>query len=211
MTPVGTHGQGCLTDEEYGAIALAMHHNRDAVDAALTDDVTVFNSYNNRPWFLVTSTAAVSGAQTLTEWTAGTSWNGFSVFSNSTAGVTISAATEIATAKFTAGAFRTGWWNIGGYCSYQPTGAVTNNTRRLMSIQLSHQVQLDNIYDTIVQTSFESNTGTDSMTANDIFYLDNQYLYTVTMGFSHRNSGSTVQVNTGAKIWAVYLGSGVDI
>lgn len=211
MEPVGTHGQGCLGPEEYGAVALAMQHNRNAVDAALTANLDAFNTYNNRPWFTVTSTAAVSQAQTLLEWTPFTSWNGWTVMSNTTTGATINASAEMATARFTAGAFRTGWWNIGGYVSYQPTGAVTNNTRRLMCIQLNHSEQFVQVYDTIINTSFESNTGTDSMTVNDMFYLDNQFTYGVTLGFAHRNSGSSVQANVGAKIWANYIGSGVSI
>lgn len=211
MEPVGTHGQGCLGPEEYGAVALAMQHNRNAVDAALAGNLAAFDSYNNRPWFTVTSTVAVSQVQTPTEWTPFTSWNGWTVVQNTTTGATINASAEMAAARFNVGAFRTGWWSIGGYVSYQPTGAVTNNTRRLMCIQLNHSVQSVQVYDTIINTSFESNTGTDSMTVNDIFYLDNQFSYGVTLGFAHRNSGSSVQANVGAKIWATYLGSGVSV
>lgn len=212
MNPVGTHGQGCLGPEEYSAVALAMQCNRDAVDAALTTDQAALNTYNNRPWLLATSAAAVTQSQTLTEWTFGTSWNGFQVFSLNTSGISVvSSGMALGSAALAVGNFPSGWWNIGGYCSYQPTGAVTNNTRRLMCIQVSHSVQFTNQFDTIVQTSFESNTGTDSMTANSMFFLDNAFSYSVILGFAHRNSGSTIQVNTGAKIWLTYLGSGVTI
>lgn len=210
MNPVGTHGQGCLTPPEYGAVALAMQHNRNMVDAALAADQAALNSYNNRPWVQMVSTSAVSQLQSLGEWTPLTSWYGWTVMTNTTAGNTVTSGGG-QTNTFNAGTFPTGWWNIGGYCSYQPTGVVTNLTRRQMCIQLFHSVQFVGVYDTIVQTSFESNTGTDAMTANDLFYLDNRYTYGITLGFAHRNSGSSVQVNSGAQIWANYIGTGVTI
>ena len=209
MNPVGTHGQGCLTDTEYSAVALAMQHNRDAVDAALTQIQTDLEGYNERPWMQLVSTATASGSQTSTEWTPGAVWNGFTIMTNVTAAATLTASGM--TNTFTAGGFLTGWWNIGGYASYQPTGAVTNNTRRLLCIQVNHLVQLNQVYDTIINTSFESNTGTDSMTVNDMFYLDNQYTYGITLGLSHRNTGSSIQANVGARIWANYLGTGVSV
>lgn len=210
MKPVGTHGQGCLSGSDYGAVALAMKSNRDAVDATLTTEQAALTGYNNRPWLQVTGTATVTQAQSPTEWTFGDSWNGFTVLTNNTTGSSTFIASGM-TNNLAAGNFPTGWWNIGGYCSYQPTGAVTNNTRRLMCIQVSRGVQFDNIEETIVQTSFESNTGTDSMTVNGMFFLDNVLTYGVVLGFSHRNTGSTIQVNTGARIWMNYLGSGVTV
>ena len=178
------------------------------VDASLTTDQTALNTYNNRPWLQATNSVNVIQSQTLVEWTFGTAWNGFQVMSTTS---TFASIVSSGMTGITAGAFPTGWWNIGGYCSYQPTGAVTNFSRRLMCIQVSHSIQFNAVYDTIVQTSFESNTSPDSMTANGTFYLDNAFNYGVLLGFAHRNAGSSVQVNSGARIWLNYLGSGVTI
>lgn len=209
MNPVGIHGQGCLIDEEYGAIALAMQHNRDAVDAALTADQVALDTYNNRPWMQLVSTAVVSQAQSPLEWTPFTAWYGWTIMTNTTAGATLTSSGM--TNTFPAGGFLTGWWNIGGYASYQPTGAATANSRRQLCIQVSHSVQFNQVYDTIINTSFDSATNPDSMTVNDIFYLDNRYTYAITLGFAHRNAASSVQANVGARIWANYLGTGASV
>lgn len=209
MNPVGTHGQGCLTNEEYSAVALAMAHNRDAVDAALTADQAALDGYNNRPWMQLVSTAAVSQLQSLLEWTPFTSWYGWTIMNNTTAAATLTSSGMGNT--FLVGQFPTGWWNIGGYASYQPTGATTANSRRQLCIQVSHSVQFDQVFDTIINTSFDSATNPDSMTVNDIFYLDNQFNYGITLGFAHRNAASSIQANIGARIWANYLGTGVTI
>lgn len=209
MNPVGTHGQGCLGPEEYSAVALAMQCNRDAVDAALTTDQTALNGYNNRPWVQMTSTAAVSQLQTLGEWVPFTSWYGWTIMTNTTTGNTVVGGGGQGN-TFLAGNFRTGWWNVGGYASYQPTGAVTANTRRQLILQISHSVQFNQVYDSVLNTSFESGTSPDAMTVNDMVYLDNQFNYGFVLGFAHRNSGSSIQVNVGARIWANYLGTGVN-
>lgn len=209
MNPVGTHGQGCLGDDEYGAVALAMQCNRDAVDAALTADQAALDGYNNRPWLQAVSTSTVTQAQTLTEWVPGDVFPGFQVMGASGGATSTITSSGMAASLFTQ--FTTGWWNIGGYASYQPTGAVTNFSRRVLAVQVGRTVLFNNEYETVLQTAYESNTGTDSMTCQGMFFLDSQYTYFVNLMFAHRNSGSTVQINTGARIWMNFLGSGVTI
>jgi hypothetical protein len=207
MISVGTHGQGCLTADDYSAVALMMACNRDAVDSSLTVDQTALNGYNNRPWLLATTTGTSAISSTSLDWVPGTAFGIGAVAPGLVALTTVASGV----AASLTGSFITGWWNIGGFVSYQPTGAVNNFTRRTAAIQVLHSEQSMNFYDTIVQTSVESNTGTDSMSLDGVFYIDSSFSYAITLNFAHKNTSSTIQINAGGKVWMHYLGSGVTI
>ena len=104
-----------------------------------------------------------------------------------------------------------GFYLVGGYVTYQATGAVNSFTRRTLCIQWQYVANLDSVYDQAIQTSYESNTAGDAMTVQGIFYADGIHKNFPRLLFAHRNTSSTMQVNAGAKMWIQYIGSGVGI
>lgn len=207
MSTLTDHGLVCLTDEDYSAVPLAMQADATAVTEATASQSASLTAYNNRPWLLATSTVAVTGAQSLTEPSYNTSFPGLTVMTQTSGTVQ-----QSGMASFTSSVPEpAGWYHVGGFATFQATGAVNTFTRRLLAVQWFHIENLTNVYETAIQTCYESNTGGDAMTVQGMFYADGVNSYTATLYFAHRNSSSTMQVNTGAKLWITYLGSGVNI
>lgn len=58
MIPVGSHGLGCIGEEEYAALALYMQCTAEAVDATLTEQSASLDLLINRPTAIVNPLAA---------------------------------------------------------------------------------------------------------------------------------------------------------
>lgn len=207
MSTVTDHGLICLGDEEYAAVALAMQADAQAVTDVTTADIAALDAYNNRPWLLATSTAAATIGQSTVEPTFDTSFPGLAVISQTSGTVQQSGLSSFATNAVE----RAGWYHVGGFATFQATGAVNTFTRRLLAVQWFHAENGINFYEHAIQACYESNTGGDSMTVQGMFHADGAHSYTATLYFAHRNNSSTMQVNVGAKLWITYLGSGLVV
>lgn len=211
MNLTGTHGLICLGADEYSAITLAERHNAVAIDAAVQASNSALSGYNNRPYVRASLSANTSSiSQSLSEWVPGSSLPGLNIFDGSFAITRISSpGITFASPLNVSSVWRQGWWLVGGWITYQCVGAVTNLSRRTLGVQWRHSVNGVSQYEANLNTSYESNTGTDAMTVQGMFYADGIHSYNADLVFAHRNAGSSMIVNAGARLWMFYLGSGV--
>lgn len=214
MIPIGTHGLSCPEGEDYAAVALNMQANASALNSALAAQAAQLDTYNNRPWFIWTSTAVVPVASNVNVLdfdtpTAGL-FNGSTVLSTTT---TLGAPTVSSFGVDpVTGFLKVGWWLAGGYASYVASGAVTANSRRILGIQLASFQNNHFVYSSAVEASYESNTGGDAMTVMKKYYVNSSTIATrAALLFKHSNTGSNMNISVGAKLWMVYLGSGLNV
>lgn len=209
MSQLTEHGLVCLDESEYAATALAMQVDAQAINAIANAQSTSLNTYNNRPWLLSTSTVATTGAQSTNEFVLGSAFPGLTLSLSPTSGTVVRSGMS---SFVTTGAINpAGWYQVGLFASFQATGAVNTFTRRTLCLQWQYFDGGTAVYDQAIETCYESNTGGDGMTVSGCFYADGAHKYFPTALFAHRNSSSTMTVNTGAKMWIVYLGSGVTL
>jgi hypothetical protein len=208
MSATTDHGLLCPDGNEYAALVLAMQEDAQVVTANTTAQANALTTYNNRPWLLATSTSSTTTAQTLSEFTnPNSSLPGSIVPVGPTTGIVTRSG--LGTFVTTGTPDPQGWYHVGGWATFQATGAVNTFTRRTLAVEWITTVNLVGVYDQAISTCYESNTGGDSLTVEGFFYADGIHQYTPQLVFAHRNSSSTMTVNTGAKMWITYLGSGV--
>lgn len=209
MSETTEHGLVCLGPQEYAAAALAMQVDAQVITAVAAAQSSALTTYNNRPWLVATSTGNIVTAQNVTDPTyTDTGFPGAVV-------MTLTSGSTVQQSRLTqfngSGVPAAGWYHVGGFATFQATGAVNTFTRRILAVQWFHSENLDSIAENVIQNCYESNTGGDAATVQGMFYANGINDYTVTLYFAHRNSSSTMQVNSGAKMWVTYLGSGVVI
>jgi hypothetical protein len=207
MIPIGDHGLACLSDTDPAAVALYMQDQALAIDAALDAISDDFDSFYLRPIFLGTTTAISGPNATLAEQLFPiTSWS--LTYSNF-----IPAPTTAASAGFRVTVPKTGWYNYGCYANLAATGAITANSRR--SLYARATLRISGGATQLSQAAWrtvDTNTGGEHLVAGDgSFYATVGTTVDVEGYWSHANAASTVQVNTGAKIWCHFIGTGIEI
>jgi len=212
VKPVGDHGLICLDGEDFSALPLALQVDALATNAALSSIQAGLDTYNNRPWSILTTTATTTLAQFTNEWTGvvTSSYPGISILANGFTqqnfGLDLTSFTISATLN------PAGWYLVGGTCTFQATGAVTVNTRRDLILEWAFRVNgVTNYAPYIVNSIYESNTAGDALSVAGMFYADGTKDYFFDLMFSHKNAGSTMTVNAGARYFVAYLGTGLVI
>lgn len=207
MTKVFDDGFICLEDTDYAAIPLALQAN-----AALTDTTlkTINNSlvaYNNRPWAQAITTANAVQVNSVDGFIRGEPPPGLQLQ------FTAATATTFGITGFpTMTLPPRGWYLAGFTATFQATGAVTLNSMRTMGLSWAYAINGVNQWDQqAAHDIVESNTAGDSGTVAGMFFADGLRNYTLIPSFNHRNTGSTMQVNSGARYWVSYLGTGLVI
>lgn len=208
MTKTTDSGLICLTDKDYAAVALAEQCSTAQVDASLLTLNTGLTAYNNRPWATAVTTASGTSNNTLADFVLGTQPSG---------GVSIHSLAHSTAASGLSGLPTmtlppAGWYLAGATCTFQATGAVNANTRRDLILTWAYAVNGINQWNQqSVHSVYESNTGGDADTVTGMFFADGLRNYTLQATFIHKNTSSTMQVNTGARYWVQYLGTGLVI
>jgi len=212
MKPVGDHGLICLDGDDYSALPLALQADAKAINSTLSSDQAELDGYNNRPWTILTTTATTTIGQNTNEWTGdvASAYPGVSILGNGFTQqnfdldislFTVHAATDPA-----------GWYMAGGTATFQATGAVTANTRRELVLEWAFGVNgITNYAPYIVNSIYESNTAGDALSVSGVFYADGTRNYFPDLMFNHKNAGSTMTVNAGARYFLAYLGTGLVI
>lgn len=207
MIPVGTHGLSCLGEEDYAAVALYMQDQALAIEAALVDISDDLASGFLRPSVVAVTTTVSgpqsSGSEQIYDLTA--TWT--MSYENYTVDPSIISAGVRLTIP------RTGWYAYGAYANIAATGAVTALSRRTLYARATREAV--GVSTQLSQASFrtiDTNTGGEFLIASDAsFYATIGTTVDVEAAWSHTNAASTVQVNTGAKLWCHFIGSGVEI
>jgi len=208
MTKTTDSGLVCLTDKDYAAVALAEQCTSDAVDAALNELGLGLGVYNNRPWALAVTTASSTVNNTLADFVPGAQPPGGLLVSSLAKSVVTSGLSGLSLMTLPPA----GWYHVGATCTFQATGAVNANTRRDLILTWFSIVNGVNQYNQQSAHSFyESNTGGDAGQVTGLFYADGTRDYQVQFIFAHKNTSSTMQVNTGARFWVQYVGTGLVI
>jgi hypothetical protein len=208
MTKTTDSGLICLTGKDYAAVALAEQCSAAQADSSLLTLNTGLTAYNNRPWATAVTTASATSNNTLNDFVLGTQPSG---------GVAVSSLAHSTTAFGLSGLPTmtvppAGWYLAGATCTFQTTGAVSANTRRDLILTWSYAVNGINQWDQqSVHSTYESNTGADAATVTGMFFADGLRNYLLLVNFVHKNTASTMQVNTGARYWVQYLGTGLVI
>lgn len=208
-TPVGNHGLSCLDGADYGAVALSLQANAGEIDDTLTQIQANLNLYNNRGWALSTSTSSFTLASTAFDFVDQQFLPGSYLFNN--ANFSDQSFGMDTLPFFSTPILAAGWYMAGCYVTFQATGAVTANSRRNIGLDFTHIVNGVTIHDYAINMVYESNTGGDAMTVAGFFQANGVSQYNLDANFWHNNTGSTIQVNAGAKIWIAYMGTGVVI
>lgn len=190
MKSIGDHGLGCLDENDYGAVALAMQCNAVAIDDSLTGIRTALTTYGTQ--FIrrfVSTSSSTSGANS---------------------GLLLPDATAATNAlNVSLGILPRGWYAASGSLSYQATGAVTLNTyrRTLIIINFSTGTVPPSLFQCV---TVESNTAAaDSMTVNAWFYSAGTQSTTVQLMFGHGNTGSSMTVPAGAVLTIRFMSTGL--
>lgn len=207
MTKVFDDGFLCLEGNDYAAIPLALQANAALADAALKSLNDSLNGYNNRPWAQAVTTASSTIASDVQGFILGESPPGMlvSLLAHTTTSFGIN---DLPTMTLPP----RGWYLAGFTATFQATGAVTANSLRTLGLTFSYAINGINQWDQqTVQNVVESNTAGDAGTVAGMFFADGLRNYTLIPSFSHRNTGSTMQVNSGARYWVSYLGTGLVI
>lgn len=208
MSTTTESGLVCLEATDYAAIALAMQETGQATSDALSSISANLTTYNNRPWASAVTTAAGSVNNNLADFVLGTQPPGGLAIHSLAHTTTASGLSGLPTMTLPPA----GWYLAGATCTFQPTGAVNAQTRRDLILTWSYTINGFSQWDQqSVHTYYESNTGGDAGSLTGLFFADGQRNYTLAVTLMHKNTGSTVQVNVGARYWVSYLGTGVVI
>lgn len=207
MTTVFEDGFICLEEGDYAAIPLALQANAALADAALKALDDSIRGYNNRPWAQAITTANEIVLNTTTGFIRGQSPPGLNL-SFTARTVTTYGLSNLPTMTIPP----SGWYLAGFTATFQATGAVTANSMRTLGLTWSYAINGINQWDQqAAHDVVESNTGGDSGTVAGLFFADGQRDYTLVPSFNHRNTGSSMQLNAGARYWVTYLGSGLVV
>lgn len=208
MKPVGDHGLTCLDGADYSAIALNLQGNAKTDDSVLTQIQSTLEGYNDYPWFSLISTSSDTFAQFTSEWTGSGSFPGSHFINTYT--ITSFGLGNPTFPQITP-AVPAGWWYLGGTCTFQATGAITANSRRDLAIEWDSQPSGILTHEYSVSSVWESNTGGDSLTTVGMFYANGENTFFPDLVFNHKNAASTMTVNSGARLWGFYMGTGVTV
>ena len=205
MIPVGNHGLGCLDDEDYAAIALYMQGQGLIIDTALSQISNSLDTFYLRPSVVAQTTGVAGPASSGGEQLFGLSGNWALTYSNFTP-VTISSGVRITIP-------RTGWYTYGCYGNLQTTGAVTALSRRTLYARATRQtVGVSAQLSQAVFRTVDTNTGGEFLVASSAsFYATEETVVDIEGYWSHTNAASLVQVNSGARLWCHFDGSGIEI
>ena len=205
MIPVGDHGLGCLSPEDYGATALHMANQAKIIDSTLKGISDQAAGFYLRPGFIATTTAVAGPNSSGGEQLFGVLGTWTLTYSNSTAAV-ITFGIRVTVPQ-------TGWYDYGCYGNLQAVGAVTALSRRTLYARATLQsVGVSTLLSQAVFRTIDTNTGGEYLVASDAsFYATAGQTVDVEAYWSHTNAASNVQVNTGARLWCHYAGSGVEI
>lgn len=204
MSTLTDHNLVCPDTGDYGAIALLMQADATALDTALDGISDAFDTHYREPYFLAITTAPIS-ASSLSEQNIGI-FNWAVAFTNMS--VSTAAAFGI---RMNIGT--TGWYQFGGYSNLQAVGAVTALSRRTLTCEASLVVSgLLTSLDRVVWRTADTNTGGEFLVAGGgQFYALAGQTVDINLYFSHTNAASNVQANAPSRLWARFMGSGVEI
>jgi hypothetical protein len=209
-TLIGDHGLSCLDDFDPAAIPLSLQANAEAIDSTLAAIDSTLDGYNNRGWAVATTTSSYTISQTASDFVDGDGLPGAPGILGSSA-FTVQVFGLDTLPFFNSPVLPAGWYMAGAFASFQATGAVTANSRRNLGIEWFSTLTGVDQHDYAINMVYESNTAGDSMTVQGLFHADGTTSYNVDAFFWHNNAGSTMQVNSGAKVWVAYAGTGLVI
>lgn len=207
MIPIGTHGLACLDEEDYAATALYMQDQGQAIEDALVDISTSLSSALLRPSVTAVTTTVSGPNSTAAEQIFSLTATWSLTYHNYTVAPTIIGAGVRLTIP------RTGWYGYGTYGNLAATGVVTALSRRtLYATATKESVGVSTQLSQAAFRTIDTNTGGEFLTASaGSFYATVGATVDVEGAWSHTNAASTVQVNTGAKLWCHFIGTGVEI
>lgn len=209
---IGTHGLSCPTDTDYAAIALSMQCNALATDEALTSQGSSLEDYLGRPWWQAVNTIAI----TIDDAAGGGSVGPFGVVG----GVIGSGAPLVTAFNMPAdfsGPFPQGVFLIGSTIAWSLVTPTANSYRQLSVFgvrRIAGDVNIVTTFtDLYAMRDMQGDAG-NTGALNVFGFLDNTAgdVVQVNAFFSHANTASdlTVAAN-GWRLWAMYLGSGLNI
>lgn len=206
MIPVGTHNLACLDENDPAATALYMQDQAIKIDTLLDGISDQFDLYYLRPSVIAQTTGTAGPNSSLGEQIFGLNGTWTIVYNNFTAPTIIGNGLRITTPK-------TGWYNYGCYGNLAATGAVTALSRRTLYARATKQTTgTSTQLSQAVFRTIDTNTGGEFLVASEAtFYATVGTTVDVEGFWSHTNAASTVQVNSGARLWCNFIGSGVEI
>lgn len=205
MIPVGDHGLGCLSEDDYAATALYMKAQGNLVDRLFDESRDALEDYNNRLAFVVTSgvssSFASAGGQVMPD---GREANSITLTGGSVVGG--GTAVTVTGSLMTFVPPLSGWYDVGGYINVVPAGAVTANSERVLYlsfIQLPSNpaLPLNRLYQVRVT---ETSTGGEYLETSASIYMEAGRTANLQLFVSHQNVASNLVVNPGSKIWVSY-------
>lgn len=206
MTTVTDHGLVCLDDNDYSAIALAMQADAYATEAAIGSVNTSLTTALTRPYVNAVTTVGQgplsSGGEILENQGV------WAIASTNIPVVTTAAVSGIRITIPRAGVYR-----YGTYCNLVAAGAVTAVSRRTIVGRATRRVLgIGNTLSLITWRTWDTNTGGEHLIASGGTFLALAgQTVDVDSFWSHANLASNVSSTAGARIWCIYMGSGVEI
>lgn len=205
MTTTTTSGLICPDPNDYSAIPLAEQSSAAAIDTTLNSFNTSLTAYNNSPWAIAVTTTSSTVSNTIAD---------FVLHTQPTGGLSVHALAHTTTASGLSGLPTmtlppAGWYLAGATLNFQSTGVANANTRRDIILTWSYSISGTSQWDQqSAHSYYESGVTPDSGSVTGLFYADGLRNYTLSVVFVHKNTSSTMQVNTGARYWVQYLGTG---
>lgn len=199
MEPIGTHGLSCLGEEDYAATALYMQDQGLIIDAALDAISDSFDTFYRRPGVVWTSTGTVLNTPVNSSGGIGALATVYSNFTVPATGIFVTP--------------RAGWYQYGANVNMVASGAVTAGSYRRLNVSAvlnSSGPQV--ILSTTSDLSYDTNTAGEWVVCSaGTFYSATGRTILIRTETMHGNAASGVNNVAGARVWAYFIGSGVEI
>lgn len=209
MTTTTEHGLICPDGDDYAALALMMQADALATEAALDSISDSLDTFNLRPSVVAVTTTATSST--------GSAGETLYSLSSGTLAISYNNITPVPTLVLGAVRItipRSGWYAYGAYMNPQAVGAVTAFSRRTVYAIATRIVSgVTTQLSQVVKRTVDNNVagGEFIVASSGTFYAAAGTTVDVTAYWSHANAASNVLVNSGARVWCHFIGSGVEI
>lgn len=214
-TQIGNHGLFCLDDEDYAAVALAMQCNAEATDASLSEVNSELNTYLSRPWITVTNPNAV-----VVDDASGTlgpeGLVGEILRPTAATTIQVNGMAPIYVTSDLSTMLPRGLWLIGASVNWTLGALTANSIRRLLVYgvrRINGVANATTNFTDLYQIQDYQGDGGANGALTVCGFLDNTAgdVAFIASFFSHANTASDITIGINQwRLWATYLGSGVN-